>query len=235
MRNCFKLGEEFSSFYGLYISGSGTFDSPERDVTIISIPGRNGDLVLDNGRFKNVSLQYPAFVRTGFKEKAAGLRAWLLQSSGYRRLEDTYHPDEFRMARYSGSITFDMRALNTAGECTLTFHCKPQRFLKKGESVREFTAGGNMKNPTRFPAFPQLRIYGNGRLTVGGVRIEVSGNADNYIDIDCEAEDACRGYTNMNSNLTLLDNRFPALPSGETQIEFTGITKVEIKPRWWTV
>ena len=53
-------GGKCSKDYGLYVSGSGTFNAPERDVDLVEVPGKNGTLVLDNGRFKNIPVTYPA-------------------------------------------------------------------------------------------------------------------------------------------------------------------------------
>ena len=52
----FTFAGRSSKDFGIYLSGSGVFNAPERDVETISIPGRSGDLILDNGRFKNISV-----------------------------------------------------------------------------------------------------------------------------------------------------------------------------------
>ena len=78
--------------YGVHISGTETFDAPERDITALSIPGRNGDLIFDNGRYKNIDVTYPAFIHRNFARNAQAMRAWLMKSPGYKRLEDTYLP-----------------------------------------------------------------------------------------------------------------------------------------------
>ena len=56
MTGYFVFGGKFSKDYGLYVSGSGTFNAPERDVELVEVPGKNGSLVLDNGRFKNITV-----------------------------------------------------------------------------------------------------------------------------------------------------------------------------------
>lgn len=237
MRHFFILNGEKSRDFGLYISGSGTYNSPERDVEVVSVPGRNGDLILDNGRFKNVMLSYPAFLRSEFLERSAAIREWLLSYSGYRRLEDTYHQDEFRMARYTGNIEFDMRVLNKSGECTLNFDCKPQRFLKSGEQMITITQPDVIRNPTRFEARPLLRVYadGSGIIFVGNNQIEIR-DIGGFVDIDCELQNAYRGTENMNSRIYLKSGDFPVLKEKATELYFDGdITKIEIKPRWWSV
>ena len=88
--------------YGIYITGSSVFNSPERDVEMIEIPGRNGSYALDNGRFNNIEVTYPAGLFGGSEaDFASGIRAFrnaLASRIGYKRLEDDYNPNEYRMA-----------------------------------------------------------------------------------------------------------------------------------------
>ena len=51
-----------SAEFGVWISGGGTYNAPARDVEMVSVPGRNGDISYDNGRFQNVAVTYPAFI-----------------------------------------------------------------------------------------------------------------------------------------------------------------------------
>ena len=61
--------------FGIVCSGSSTFAAPERDVTVVDIPGRNGTLTIDNGRYKNITITYPAAVPREFSARAAAI-AW---------------------------------------------------------------------------------------------------------------------------------------------------------------
>ena len=53
MRNWFVLNGVDSRDFGVYISGQGTFSAPRREYDMISIPGRNGDLVGNEKRLEN--------------------------------------------------------------------------------------------------------------------------------------------------------------------------------------
>ena len=61
-----------SRTYGVYITGEAVYNAPERDVEMIKIPGRNGSFALDNGRFQNIEVSYPAGI---FAETEADFRA----------------------------------------------------------------------------------------------------------------------------------------------------------------
>lgn len=135
MINSFTYNGKNTAELGLYVGGQHTFGAPQRDVTKVAIPGRNGDLVRDNGRFLNSEIMYNIVAMNEFAESAKNVRNWLMRSSGYHRLEDTYDPDHFRMARVAGTVDFETGAYNATGKTQVTFDCMPQRFLKSGETV----------------------------------------------------------------------------------------------------
>lgn len=219
---------------GIYISGSGTFNAPERDIQRVEIPGKDGELLIDNKRFKNVIVTYPAFIRYKFKELTDLAREWLLKDTGYHRLEDTYHPDEFRKACFTGPLDFDVRFKNQSGECNISFNCLPQRFLKIGENVFRSPNEIKLYNPTGFPAKPRIRVYGTaGRLYAGNVVVQINA-IDGYIDIDSETQNAYKDTVNCNKNINV--SEFPTFLEGETGIRAEGnITSIEVQPRWWRI
>ena len=237
MRNYFTLGGADSRTYGVYISGQGTFDSPARTLSINAVPGRNGDIIGMNTRLQNGNFTYKdAYIFKTFASNIEAFKAMLLSAVGYRKLIDTYHPDEYRMVVYQGPLSVKPNSRNNAAQFGITFNAKPQRFLLSGDTVTTLNTTGTISNPTAFEAKPLIRVYGNGILGVGSDSITIINNASNYIDIDCEAGLAYRGATNMNSSITLSGYDFPVLNSGSNGIALgTGISKVEITPRWWRV
>lgn len=221
--------------FGVYISGSGTYNAAARDVEVIEIPGRNGTLTRDKGRYKSVLLSYPAFIIRNFDNNVSALRNWLLTQHGNVRLEDTYHPEEFRLARFSDEFSTEPVDELYAGNFTMTFECQPQRFLKDGEKVREFTAASNtLLNEQLTTALPLIRAYGTGYFTINGIKVTIN-TADSYTDIDCDLQEAYKDTlaTNCNGNITLNDGEFPKLTPGNNTIAISGLSKLEIKPRWW--
>ena len=220
--------------FGVYVSGEGTFLSPERDYEVTEIPGKNGSFYFDNGRYKNVDVTYPSFILDHLRRNLSGVRSFLLKKQGYLRLEDTYHPDEYRLAVFKGPIEPDNIIWLDAGTFNLTFNCKPQRYLKHGELPIELTSTADVYNPTDFDAKPLLRVYGKGALGVGNNTLTIAQHSNAYIDIDCDMQDCYFGTTNCNSLVTLSSGNFPVLEPGSHGISLgSGITKVIVWPRWW--
>lgn len=225
-----KSSEDFET----RISGSGTFISPAREVESFQVPGKNGDLHIDSGRYSNITITYPAYITHDFEQNYNALKAFLLSHTGYEELADTYHREHFRLARAMGNITPQMTTLNREGSFELSFDCDPRLFLKKGKETRELTASAVIINPTRFRAKPLMRVYGTGTVTIGNTAVTIN-SASVYTDIDCELEEAYKGSTNCNGNITLASGKFPALEPGNNNIYLSGVSKVELTPRWWTL
>lgn len=219
--------------FGVRISGDETYKSPERDVERIEIPGRNGDLTIDRNRFKSYEQSYSCFLVDDFDHNLSNFKAFLLSTSKFRRLEDTYHPDEFRMAQYIGPLEPEV-FFNEAGQFSLKFWCKPERWLKSGEEVVTLTKNGTIKNPTFNISKPLIRIYGKGEIKIGNSVISVLKSGNRYIDFDCDTFNAFEGLDNRNSHLKIIGS--PFLHQGENGILIgDGVSKIEIKPRWWVV
>lgn len=240
MRNYFTFAGTDSRDLGVYISGSGVYSSPERTYEDITIPGRNGLLLGNERRLENIEVTYPAFVYGNLAQRTEALRSFLLSQIGYKRLEDSYHPDEYRLGFFRGPLEVEPSAVRDAGSFDLTFNCKPQRFLKSGEQTLTFGTSGTVTNPTLFKARPLLRIYGTGTLNI----LDEDGNSNGYItintasgytDIDCEIMEAYKGSASCNGYVSV-GNDFPVLSPGENTLSCSGeITAVDLTGRWFTV
>lgn len=230
MRNFFTLDGVPSTNFNTYLASSTMFDAPERDVESIEIPGRNGDLLYDNGRFRNFGASVYCFVPSDMRTYVGALRNWLMSARGYQRYEDSIHPDEYRLVRYTGAFALG-ESDRVGAAVTLGFNCKPQRFLKSGENFLSVSSGSVLFNPTRFTALPLIRANGNGILTIGSKTITISGNSG-VIYLDCDLQDAYNGSTNKNRFVT---PDFPQLDPGDNPVTISGLADVEIMPRWWTI
>lgn len=234
-------GKDSWEDFGVYIGGQGTYNAPQRVITKTSIPGRNGDLLHDEGRYMNATVTYPIVVMHEFREKTDELRAWLLSPTTYSVLRDTYHPDEFRMAVVSGGLDFETSAYNLTGKTQVIFDCKPQRFLISGNNWYTYTVTSGqgttqtLTNPAPFASKPLIEIYGNGTVRINGARIIVSGVTTEYVRVDSETMNCYYSLTNLNSKVSL-PGGFPELMAGNNNVVIDAggeITKVRIQGRWW--
>lgn len=168
---------ESSRDYGLYITGAGVYNAPEREVEMVTIPGRNGAFALDRGRFENITITYQAGLYADTPEEFADAiseaRNWLTSKRGYVRLSDDYNPDEYRMAVYKSGLDVKAETLR-AGEFDLEFEAMPQRWLTSGEESQAVASGGTITNPTRFAARPLLEVNGYGAIEINGETVSIN-------------------------------------------------------------
>ena len=233
--NYFMINGTSSLDFGVIISDAAVFNAPARAYEAVNVPGRNGAVLFDEGRYENVTVTYEAALLNR-KGNLDGFRAWLASFTSYVRLEDTYHPEEYRLAMPDGGVEISTEIANKIGRFKVQFNCKPQRFLKSGEIGTTYNANLVLFNPTRFTARPLIRVYGEGVLGVGNDTVTIAPHGLEYIDLDCDLCDAYCESTNANSYVTLSGDDYPSIPAGKTGITFdAGITAVEIYPRWWTL
>lgn len=234
LRNDYIIfGDMDTRTYHVGIYGDKLAMAPERDQEFVKIPGKDGDLILDKGRYKNINVTYKAYIIKDYNVNMRGLRNALLAQKGYVKLQDTINPNEYRMAK---ALPFDIDEYGVlkAAEFTLKFNCKPQRFLVEGENVIDITSASTITNVYSETAKPLIRAYGTGSFTIGGVSVQIT-TANGYTDIDCDLQEAYKDTlaTNCNGNIVLTNGVFPSLTPGDNAITLSGITKLEITPRWW--
>lgn len=177
---------ESSRTYGVYITGQAVYNAPQREVEMISIAGRNGQLALDKGRFENIEVTYPAGIyadtEEDFAEAVSNFRNFLCSRSGYVRIEDEYNPNEYRMGIYKSGLKVET-AGHKAGEFEITFDCKPQRWLTDGETAVTVDSGDVISNPTLFESSPLLEVEGYGIISINGHEIELTNNMLGNIEL----------------------------------------------------
>lgn len=240
-----------TSDLGVVVQTPPVYSFPSKNYELLQIEGRSGDIVIEKDSYQNVRrTYYLALVfrkNTSFVENASALVNWLMSANGYARLEDSYEPEYYRLALYRSSG--DLANYNDkATTIQVSFECKPQRFLKIGDTPVEITQTGQyiqIINPTKYISLPEITIDGQ-NLTLSfysGEEHTVDTKTSSLITsfsgkgvIDSELQD-CYSETEYLNNKVALDNGFPKLYPGINWIYISGttLTKVSIKPKWWTL
>lgn len=220
----------------LIITETPAISFPERDIEFTSIPGRSGDIITDNGRFKNVVVSYKVALLAEYgtvEEYLARIKAWLYSSVGYFKLLDTYDTRYYRMAAVDGVIDITNK-LNALGEGTIKFNCKPFKYDVYQQPIT-FTAPRNLTNSRAWESIPYIKIVGSGNITLFINESAFSFSAvDEYIEVDGELMAAYKD-TQLQNNKIHFTN-FPTLAPGKNAISFTGnVAEIKIDPRWRTL
>ena len=245
MRHEFIYNGMISRDYGLTVSGEDTWTRPQPDVRRIQVPGRNGDLIQLGNRYQNLDITYHCGIVRDLKTNFDAFNAALLSNPGYHRLEDSYHPEYFRMAVFESALNPDVKKRGIVAEVDISFNCKPQLFLKSGEIEQTMTNGGIIYNPTPYISSPAIRFnFQNGAeggsITINGrtISVQYPATVDDFI-IDCERQDIYLLDTKENKNnlFVLSDGEFFELYPGRNVISFSGMhaDQIHLTPNWWVV
>lgn len=226
--------KQSSEDLGVYVESYPKRSIPKRKYETVSVPGRNGDILFSQDAFENETREYDIYISAKdvkLHNVAHRVAQWL-NRPGYLRLEDTYEPDYYRMAYYTGGADIE-NYLDEFGRATISFSCLPQRFLKSGEYVMNITKNQYLINPSPYPAKPLIKVTGSGSgtLTIGEKTVNFVG-LDSFLFVDSDLQDVYKNAVNQNSKMT---GDFPVL-EGKSQITWTGgITAVQITPRWYEI
>ena len=229
---------ESSLDYGIVVSEAPSFDRGARKGTIANVPGRNGSVLFQEDAFSDVTRDYRVWLTDDAKKDLVTyvneFTAWLYSKRGYLRLEDSFEPDTFRLAYFNGGQEIENRMMQ-AGETTISFTCRPERFYKTGEQVIEIQNGDVIVNDTRFASKPLIYIEASSETVTVSIGDEsIVAEVDDYIYIDCERMNAYRlASENKNADVS---GDFPTIKPGSNNISITGtVTKVTIVPRYYTI
>ena len=232
----FWLDGKCSADYGIVLQDEVKFDGAEPNYSFQEIPGRSGDLVIWDARYKNVTgtaTCYVMGVRTAdaYRQRAV---EFFLSNPGYLRLETEAEPDVYRMVIPTFGPGTDVR-MQAIAPFSVTFKAKPQVYLKSGEdAVQVAESGAVITNPTGFSSLPLITVYGNapGSLYVGGVQCKILSLSES-VTLDCDTQNAYKDTPENPQNSNVAIAEYPVLSAGETEIRWDGgIQSVEIIPRW---
>lgn len=251
--NYFEWNGRRSDSMELLITEKRIYGAPQRDIELVHVPGRDGDVLIDRGGWHNVNVSYTVqFV--GLPEKAPTLRQWL-QGTGYGVLHDSYQSNYFRYAVFSSKLDPEEIARNV-GRMQLTFSCKPYMYRvptnastqdkitlnASGGSITSATGAtvasgaATITNPEAYASQPYIKIIagsGTVSLYIGNKQYAFNG-ISSYLEVDSELMSAYKGSTLCNNKIMF--SSFPTLEPGANAIHVSsGVTKVEIIPRWRTI
>ena len=89
MNFSFTFNQQNSEGFGIKITDCNHLDSPSRRFERVSVPGRTGDLIIDEGCFNNLPLNIVGTVSSNqsLNVAKAQIEEWLLNVVGYRPLQ----------------------------------------------------------------------------------------------------------------------------------------------------
>lgn len=235
------FNDRYLSEYGCVITAPPSRPFPKRRFEKISIPGRNGDLVLDDECYENIQIKYKVetipdlYGVKDIDEVLHDLKAWLLTSVEYRKLYDTELPDGFYYA-FCSDISNAVKVFENMYEFEITFDCKPFFYLNSGQIEQTFTSRTvSFYNEGNYKSYPKIKIIGTGQV---GCQISLNENHFIVSDIspnvivDCEKKLV---YSSSHTDKSdLFSGVFPVFYTGGNIITFSGdgFQSATVMTRW---
>lgn len=176
----FKFGDKnLIEFCGRILQAPSHYVA-ERNFELAELPGRNGNVYIDNLNYKNVDFNLkicfmPFLSELSARQLAYAIIDWLAPLNGYQTYEDTYNPGYYTKAvlKNIGEIKRELPTLLTAD---LSFNRLPfwYRIDGKEEIILPNNSSIILNNPEPFEAQP-IFIYKNQNTSNTAISLNING------------------------------------------------------------
>lgn len=223
-----------STTHGLRVTSDYVINSTGNDVETVSVPGRDGDLLISKNRLKSVTIELPCTVLSSRKltDAESDISNWL-NVDGYKDLTLSWDPDFIYRSAFIE--TFEIASLmRQFGKVKLNFLTYPIKFYKQGRTTQTLSNGATVNGLGNVNAKPIITLVGSGdcTLTINGRKTKLRA-VQNTITLDMQARQVFSG------NLPAWDKvvrapqyQMPYLDAGRNLISWDGDFTVKMAPYW---
>lgn len=223
-----------STTHGLRVTSDYVINSTGNDVETVSVPGRDGDLLISKNRLKSVTIKLPCTVLSSRKltDAESDISNWL-NVDGYKDLTLSWDPDFIYRSAFIE--TFEIASLmRQFGKVKLNFLTYPVKFYKQGRTTQTLSNGATVNGLGNVKANPVITLVGSGdcTLTINGRKTKLRA-VQNTITLDMQARQVFSG------NLPAWDKvvrapqyQMPYLDAGRNLISWDGDFTVKMAPYW---
>lgn len=244
----FKFGgKDLLSFCGR-ITQAPSHTVAERNCELVEIPGRSGNIYIDNKSYKNVDFDLkicfmPFLADLTARQLAYAVIDWLAPLNGYQIYKDTYNPGYYTKAvlKNIGEIKRELPTLLTA---TLSFSRLPYWYRLDGQKeiiLPNDNSEITLHNPEPFDA-PPIFVYQNQDISIKAISLKINGvgttlkiNSD-YVEQKLDGLNLQhKGITSDGTEIFLSSALPPNLKPGKNTIGVTtkGSNEIfKIIPNW---
>lgn len=219
-----------SNNFPAYIVKRPNIPTAEEKYKAFSVKGRNGDLIIKEGTYKDISIPIeftyvasPSMWMETFRE----LKGWLLGTEDNRLIFSDDQGFFYKVKRVT--IGTNKREYKKIGTFTVTFVCEGCQYSVDGTEYKDLN---EMKYNPYNTSHPEIRIEGEGVCTLNVNNNTFTANVGQNITIDTERMISYKDNGTLQNSLVNGDYEGLYLLSGENTIEATEGFTVTIKPNW---
>ena len=211
---------------GFRITQPPIIPAAKRIFDSIAVDGREGSLTIPRGWEDTVFEMRAALVGTNIPSRwRTALPKILNAKTIYFSNDNTV----FYNIKHAEAGALERR-LSSLYDFPISFTCAPFRYLRN-VPLTTLTASGTINNAGTVYSLPKITIYGTGSrtLTINGKPI-VLNLLSGSLTLDGELRECYYGGMAQNNRMS---GDFPVFNVGNNTVTLgTGITKLEIEPRW---
>lgn len=200
---------------------------PQKRVSEITIPGRNGVLHEDEESFANYTKSAECHVMD--RSRIDEVSAWL---DGYGEVIFSSEPDKVYRTYIKNQISFN-NILRNINDFLVQFDCYPLKYSvnKQDEEIILFQ-GTTVYNKGSISSEPVFTVYGTGNITlVLNEESFVLRAVDDFVTVNSELQEVYKENESKNSSFAA--DIFPVFKTGKNSISWTGnVEKIVIQPNW---
>lgn len=213
-------------------------NSSEVDYQIVEVPGRDGDLIIPNDRFKSFVQEIPVIYTGQYSKRIENIekaKKAMLVDAKFHDFTFNSEPNHI----YKAAFLSAFKVGKTYAESTqmLQFEMMPYKYLINGQNKLTAKPGDNIGlfNTGNIVAKPLIKLTGSGdfKISIAGQTLNLKG-VDGGIIMDSKAQTA----TNLAGTRTQFDkmyNDFLTVDPGNHTLTFSesdNDATLEITPRW---
>ena len=210
---------------GVLVNNLPPISKPERVYEEIEVPGRNGKLYIDNNCYNTFQYSITCTLMPGANIRE--ISKWL---NGVGKLILSTELDKEYEVIIKDQIDYE-QTYRICNQFEVNFEVQP---IARGVTEKEINLSEESKviiKESTYQIKPYLKVIGSGdiTLTINNNSLNIKQLAD-YIEIDCELEEAYKENENCNSKIQC--EIFPYFIPGENSITWIGnLTNLQIKYR----
>ncbi len=253
MRDIFFNGESLLE-HGFAIKSFPVYKAAEPELEFIGMPGRDGDDVVSNFRYKNVeeiieinSIPHNVFSAENTFQLAMELKDWLIDSDGqYKEYRDSCFPGYYSKAICTSIADIQNYGFDKLIETSLSFNRVPWWYSDLGNqqyTINELNKQIIINNPEKFSSLPLIVFEGAGNvnLIINDINYSIKNltKSNNYLKIDAETGN-CTDINGKSLDTKVNFDYPPLFRKGSNTIKIayggsspeSALKKVIIIPRW---
>ena len=221
-------GKNSYSDFGLWISKLPKIVKASERYEEVTIPGREGSMILLEGEDVYDSYPKECTVICPNNREIQGVKDWLRGSGD---LYFSNEPGFVYEARIMGRVEFD-RVGNSLLQAKIPFYVKPfkKRLHAGGDTVTVTDLSATLYNPGDVYSRPRISISGSGSntITIDGQEMSFSGISGTIV-VDCSAEIITQNGSLWSGSAS---GEFWKLPKGQISLSQTSSMELTIEPEW---